>query len=109
MGKTITNSTHAATLLRNVPESWRLITQTIQVITNNPDDIGERLEAHKADLNAIEISSQAATAFTARSNQFKCPIPNTPVPAPTSTSNQAVNPTLKDNPSRPFYYCNNCG
>ena len=29
MGKTIANSTHAATLLRNVPESWRPIAQTI--------------------------------------------------------------------------------
>ena len=29
MGKTIANSIHAATLLRNVPESWRPIAQTI--------------------------------------------------------------------------------
>ena len=29
MGKTIGDSTHAATLVRNVPESWRTIAQTI--------------------------------------------------------------------------------
>lgn len=46
------------------------------MITNNPDDIEERLKACEADLNAIKISVQATTTFTARSNQFKCPIPN---------------------------------
>ena len=55
MGESIADSTHAATLLRNVPGSWRLIAQTIQMITNKPDDIEERLEAHKADLNAIKF------------------------------------------------------
>ena len=76
MGKAIANSTHAATLLRNVPESWRPIAQTIQMITNIPDDIEERLEAHEADLNATEISSQPTTAFAARSNPIRCPVPN---------------------------------
>ena len=29
MGETIGDSTHVATLLRNVPESWRTVAQTI--------------------------------------------------------------------------------
>ena len=67
MGEVITDSTHAVTVLRNVPESWRLISQTIRMITHIPDEIEERLEAHKADLNTLEILSQAATAFVAQS------------------------------------------
>ena len=39
----------------------------IRMITQVPDKIKERLEAHEADLNAIGISSQAATAFIAQS------------------------------------------
>ena len=52
MGEMIADSTHAATLLINVPESWRTIDPTIQMITRNLDEIEERLEAHKADLNS---------------------------------------------------------
>ena len=36
------------------------------MITCSPDDIEEHLEAHKVDINAIKISSQAATAFVAQ-------------------------------------------
>ena len=68
MGEIITPSSHSATILRNLPDSWRLIAQTIRMIANTPEDIEERLEAHEADLNAIEISTQAATAFAARAN-----------------------------------------
>ena len=64
MGEMIANSTHATTILRNVPESWRPIAQTIQMITRDPEMIEERLEAHEADLNALEILNQATTAFT---------------------------------------------
>ena len=53
MGETFADSAHAATLLRNVPESWRLIAQTIWMITNKPDNIEEKLETHEADINAI--------------------------------------------------------
>jgi gag-polypeptide of LTR copia-type len=53
MGKVIADSTHAATILRNVPESWRAISQTIRMITRDPEIIEERLEAHEADLNAL--------------------------------------------------------
>ena len=63
MGETITISTHAATTLRNLPKSWRPISQTIRMITLNPDVIEEHLEAHKADLTALEMSDQAAAAF----------------------------------------------
>ena len=67
MGETIGDSTHAATLLRNVPESWRTVAQTIQMITNNPDIIEEKLEAHEADISAVEMSNQASTAFLSQS------------------------------------------
>ena len=60
MVETIADSSHAAILLRNFPDSWRTIAQTMGMITQVPDEIEEWLEAHKADLNAIEISSQAA-------------------------------------------------
>ena len=63
MGETITASTHAATTLHNLPESWRLIAQTIRMITHDPDVIEECLEAHEADLTALEMSDQAVTAF----------------------------------------------
>jgi gag-polypeptide of LTR copia-type len=39
MGENIAPSTHAATILRNVPESWRSIAQTIRMITRDTDDI----------------------------------------------------------------------
>jgi hypothetical protein len=63
MGEVIADLTHTATILRNVPESWRPITQTIHMITKDPNDIEERVEVHKADLSAVEISTQAAMAF----------------------------------------------
>ena len=65
MGEHIAPSSHSATILRNLPDSWRMIAQMIRMIANTPEDIEERLEAHEADLSAIEISSQAATAFAA--------------------------------------------
>ena len=63
MGELIAPSSYAATILRNLPESWRPIAQTIRMITHDPDEIEDRLEAHEADLSAIEVSTQAATAF----------------------------------------------
>ena len=73
MGEKIADSTHTATLLRNVPESWRPISQTIRMITRKPDEIEERLKAHEADLNALEISVQAGTAFAAQTKPTKTP------------------------------------
>ena len=67
MGEVIADSTHVATILRNLPESWNTIAQTIRMITSDLDDIEERLEAHEADLNTIELSTQAATVFIAQS------------------------------------------
>ena len=78
MGEIIADSTHVATLLRNVPESWRPIAQTICMITRKPDEIQERLEAHEADLNALEISVQAGTAFAAQSRLARPLQPRTP-------------------------------
>ena len=63
MGKAIVTSTHAATTLHNLPESWRPIAQTIRMITCDPDVIDEFLEAHEDDLTALEMSDQAVTAF----------------------------------------------
>ena len=39
----------------------------IRMITQVPDEIEELLEAHEANLNAIKILSQAATAFVTQS------------------------------------------
>ena len=47
MGENTADSTHAAMLPRNLPESWRPISQTIRMIAHTPDDIEERLEAHE--------------------------------------------------------------
>src|SRR3979490_995908 len=43
MGELIPESTHSATILRNVPESWRTIAQTIKMVTRNPEEIEEKL------------------------------------------------------------------
>ena len=66
MREIIADSTHTATILRNVPESWRHVTQTIRMIMRIPDKIEESLKAHKADLSALEISDQATTTFIAQ-------------------------------------------
>ena len=66
MGEMIPDSTHVATLLWNIPESLCLITQMIRMIMCSLDEIEECLEAHKADLSALEISIQAGTAFMAQ-------------------------------------------
>ena len=71
MGEIITNSTHTATILRNVPESWPNVSQMIRMITCDPDTIKEWLEAHKPDLNALKISTPAATAFIAQSRPYQ--------------------------------------
>ena len=67
MGENIPPSSHTATILHNVPESWRAITQIIRMITQDPDDIEERLEANEANLNTIEISNQTSMAFISQS------------------------------------------
>ena len=85
MRETIADSSHAPILLQNLPDSWRTIAQMIRMITQVPDEIEEWLEAHEADLNTIEISSQAATAFVAQSqgaSKFIQP------PPPSSYNNQ---------------------
>ena len=76
------------------------------MITSNPDDIEERLEAHEADLNAIEISSQTAMTFAARSHLIKHP--NFQQSMQTPTYNQVNTMSHKDNMQKPFYQCNNC-
>ena len=92
MGEMITLSSHAATILRNLPESWRPIAQTIRMITRDPNKIEDRLEAHEADLSTIEISTQATTPFIAWPRTSYAP------------NGQNVTPT-----PRPSYHCNNCG
>ena len=66
MGEMIPDSTHVATLLQNVLESWCLIAQMIRMTMCSLDEIKEHLEAHEADLSALEISIQAGTAFVAQ-------------------------------------------
>jgi gag-polypeptide of LTR copia-type len=103
MREAIPDSMHAATILRNIPESWRAIAQMIQMIHTNVNVIEDKLEAHEVDLNALEVSSQAATAFTACSNppvrQFNA--------SKTTTSNTHT-PT-QNSVLRPPFICSNCG
>jgi gag-polypeptide of LTR copia-type len=114
MGEVIADSTHAATILRNVPESWRAISQTIRMITRDPEIIEERLEAHEADLNALEMSNQAATAFIAHSKPNR---PTNNMNHQTQTQNHSpgrFDPHMRGNAPRisqrpVFYQCNNCG
>ena len=105
MGEVIADSTHAATILRNVPESWRPVAQTIRMITRIPDEIEESLEAHEVDLNALEISDQAATAFITQAK------PPRPPQNPNAINRQ---PYVRNNehipsPPKPAFTCNNCG
>lgn len=72
MGETIGDSTHAAILLRNVPELWRTNAQTIRTITNVLNMIEEKLEAHKADIGAVDMSNQASMAFLSHTQFFTC-------------------------------------
>jgi Reverse transcriptase (RNA-dependent DNA polymerase)/gag-polypeptide of LTR copia-type/Pol polyprotein, beta-barrel domain len=125
MGEKIPDSIHAATILRNVPESWRSIAQTIHMISTNVDKIETKLEAHEADLDAIEISDQAATAFIARSNQhsnsyirrqpavndhiFQSTIRNSPNSAFNSTRARVQRPTMSPIAQKSFLSCDNCG
>jgi hypothetical protein len=114
MGEVIADSTHAATILRNVPEFWRAISQKIRMITRDPEIIEERLKAHKADLNALEVSNQAATAFVA---QYKPNRPTNHMSHHTQTQNHSpgrfklhARGNAPRTAQRPvFYQCNNCG
>ena len=46
--------------------------QTIRMITNDPNVIEEKLEAHEADIDAVEMSNQASTAFLSNSQPPMC-------------------------------------
>ena len=63
MGEVIAPSSHSATILCNLPESWCSIMQMIRRIAMTPEDIEEKLEAHKADLSAKEISTTSSNCF----------------------------------------------
>ena len=103
MGEIIANSTHMGTILRNIPESWWPVTQTIRMI-RIPDEIEESLKAHKADLNALEISDQAATAFIAWAKPLRPQNPNPVNKQPYVCSNEHI-----PSSSKPVFTCNNCG
>ena len=108
IGETIAASTHAATTLRSLPESWRLIAKTIRMITRDPDVIEEHLEAHEADLTALEMLDQATTAFIA---QPKPPQPSTMQPPFQNKGHRPSEMFYNNNPHlppKPFYHCNNC-
>ena len=85
-------------LLRNLPESWRPISQTIHMIVYTRDDIKEGLEAHKANLNALEVSN-AATAFSARARPM----------LPNFFGTQPKHQGPQSSTSKPAFHCNNCG
>ena len=99
MGEIIADSTHTATILRNVPESWRTVAQTIRMITWIPDEMKESLKVHKADLNALEISDQVATTFITWTK---------PTPPTQNRPNTHNNETPPTNSLRTPYICNNC-
>ena len=109
MGETIAESTCAATILRNIHKSWRPITQTIRVVTQDPNTIKEWLEAHKADLSTLKIFTQAMTAFIAQAKPkrpaaMQPPQQNTPNPKVNNTQT-AESPQINQ---RPHTQCNNC-
>jgi hypothetical protein len=97
MGETITDSTHAATLLRNVPASWRSITQTIRMMTRNLDEIEEKMEAHEADSNAADVTEQAATAFIAHNQSLKITDSQNSKQATDSTNAPQIAPKQQEN------------
>jgi hypothetical protein len=70
------------------------------MITRVPEEIEERLEAHEADLNALEISDQAATAFVARSKPTRPP-QNKPY-ANTQQNIRTNNPPVANAARAPF-------
>ena len=110
MGKIIPDSTYAATLLRNIPESWHPIAQTIWMITHNLDEIEECFDVHESNLNALEISIQAGTAFAVQTCAI-CPSQ----PRILSWNQHAPRPDYNHcihGPPRPrnnLIHCNNCG
>jgi gag-polypeptide of LTR copia-type len=58
MGKPVASSTHAAMILRNVPESWRSIPQTIRMIATDPDPA-----SNSRDLYFRSIASLACPTY----------------------------------------------
>src|SRR3979490_3323756 len=95
MGEIIADSTHAATILRNIPEYCHSISQTIRMITRIPEEIEEKLEAHEADLTALEMANQAATAFIAQSRPIPRPVFSRPaisIPSPPNHQQQPQYP-----------------
>ena len=77
------------------------------MITQVPDEIEERLEAHEVNLNTIKISNQAATAFVTQSKGTSKFIRR---PPPSSYNNQTQCPKQMYQLTRlPYYHCDNCG
>src|SRR3979490_68738 len=111
MGEIIADSTHAATILRNIPESWRSISQMIRMITHIPEEIEEKLEAHEADLTALEMANQAANAFIPQSRPIPRPVFYQPPISTPSPPNHQQQPQYPQNRGqrRPTFNCNNCG
>src|SRR3979490_3615176 len=111
MGEIIADSTHAATILRNIPESWRSISQMIRMITHIPEEIEEKLEAHEADLTALEMANQPATAFIAQSRPIPRPVFSRPpisIPPPSNHQQQPQYPQHTGQ-SRPTFNSHNRG
>jgi gag-polypeptide of LTR copia-type len=70
MGEVIPDSTHASIILRNVPESWISMAQTIRMVYEDLNQIETKLEAYEAHLDLFDTSTQVmgqpSTAFTAQ-------------------------------------------
>ena len=78
------------------------------MITRVPDEIEDRLEAHKADLNALEISSQAATTFVVQTRQGHTPPTPRSLNTHSNTDNTFPNTNNNCTVPKPVFQCNNC-
>ena len=110
MGEFIPDSTHAATILRNLPESWESMGLTIQMMHTDLSEIEHKLRAYEVNLNIRMVSSETsnATAFSAKhSPQNQAILPNTTFP-PSSRSSSNSMTTCPVNPTTNFR-CMNCG
>ena len=107
MGEIVPLSYHTATILRHLPESWRVTANTIGMISRDLVEIAERLETHEANLKTIEDENPShGTAFSAQLRN------HTRVSQPLyqrGRGNYSAMQFSTPNFPRPTYTCNNCG
>ena len=108
MGEFIPDSTHASTILRNLPESWESMGLTIQMMHTDLGKIEHKLKAYEANLNIRTAASETpnSTAFSARHPpQNRTIFPHPTFPSSSQSSSLTQRPT---NPVMNFQ-CTNCG